>query len=117
LKNLEVIKRLWEFMGRSIRRVMQYTKNATINLGSWMITLGLFLILLLTLTTTSCQSLPSEGINIAYPIRPANPVLLFKDKGKHCISDKELRRLGTFYIDSGAYFEKTEAIIDAVNGK
>jgi len=47
----------------------------------------------------------------------ANPVLLFKDKGKHCISDKELRRLGTFYIDSGAYFEKTEAIIDAVNGK
>ena len=77
-----------------------------------MITLALFLAL-----TTSCQSIPSEGMNLAYPERPANPNLFFQDSGGHCIDDAELRRLGIFYIDSKAYFDKTEAIIDAVNGK
>ena len=83
-----------------------------IRLSAWMTTLVLFLLL-----TTSCQSFPGEGINVAYPLRPANPTLQFKDVGANCINDKELRRLGAFYIDSKAYFEATEAIIDAVNGK
>jgi len=77
-----------------------------------MMTLVLFLLL-----TTSCQSFPGEGINIAYPLRPLDPELSFEDVGGHCIDEKELRSLGKFYIDSKAYFDATEAIIDAVNGK
>jgi len=77
-----------------------------------MMTLVLFLLL-----TTSCQSFPGAGINIAYPPRPGNPALQFKDVGANCINDAELRSLGIFYIDSKAYFDATEAIIDAVNGK
>ena len=77
-----------------------------------MMTLVLFLLL-----TTSCQSIPSEGMNLAYPQRPDNPELRFTDVGDNCINNKELTRLGKFYIDSKAYFDETEAIIDAVNGK
>ena len=77
-----------------------------------MMTLVLFLLL-----TTSCQSFPGEGINVAYPFRPVDPELSFEDVGGHCIDEAELRSLGTFYIDSKAYFDATEAIIDAVNGK
>ena len=91
---------------------MQYAKNEMIRLSAWMMTLVLFLLL-----TTSCQSFPGEGINIAYPLRPVEPELSFEDSGGHCIDEAELRRLGVFYIDSKAYFDKTEAIIDAVNGK
>ena len=91
---------------------MRSIRSVTLIASAWMITLALFLAL-----TTSCQSIPSEGMNLAYPERPANPDLSFKDVGDNCINDKALRRLGTFYIDSKAYFDKTEAIIDAVNGK
>ena len=91
---------------------MQYAKNEMIRLSAWMMTLVLFLLL-----TTSCQSFPGEGINVAYPLRPLEPELSFEDFGGHCIDETELRSLGTFYIDSKAYFDATEAIIDAVNGK
>ena len=77
-----------------------------------MITLALFLAL-----TTSCQSIPNEGMSLAYPDRPNNPTLEFVDEGDNCISDKELTGLGKFYIESKTYFNKTEAIIDVVNGK
>ena len=77
-----------------------------------MTTLALFLIL-----TTSCQSLPGGSLNIAYPERPENPSLSFENTGGHCLDDFELKSLGIFYIDSKAYFDETEAIIDAVNGK
>ena len=80
--------------------------------NAWMMTLVLFSIL-----TTSCQSIPSEGMNIAYPLRPETPQLEFKNAGAHCINEKELKRLGGFYIDAMSYFDETEAIIDAVNGK
>jgi hypothetical protein len=50
-------------------------------------------------------------------LRPVDPELSFEDVGGHCIDDGELRRLGIFYIDSKAYFDATEAILDAVNGK
>lgn len=56
-------------------------------------------------------------MNIAYPFRPETPQLEFKDSGGHCINDSELRQLGSFYIDAMSYFDETEAIIDAVNGK
>ena len=91
---------------------MQYAKNEMIRLSAWMTTLVLFLLL-----TTSCQSFPGEGINVAYPLRPVEPELSFEDFGGHYIDDAELRSLGIFYIDSKAYFDATEAIIDAVNGK
>ena len=91
---------------------MQYAKNEMIRLSAWMMPLVLFLLL-----TTSWQSFPGEGINVAYPLRPLEPELSFEDFGGHCIDETELRSLGTFYIDSKAYFEATEAIIDAVNGK
>jgi len=91
---------------------MKSIKNETIKLSAWMITLVLFLLL-----TSSCQSFPGAGINIAYPFRPVDPDLSFEDFGGHCIDEVELRSLGIFYIDSKAYFDKTEAIIDAVNGK
>ena len=74
------------------------------------------LVLFLTLTT-SCQSLPGGSLNIAYPERPDNPSLSFGDSGEHCLDDFEVTNLGIFYIDSKAYFDETEAIIDAVNGK
>ena len=80
--------------------------------SAWMITLVLFLAL-----TTSCQSLPGGSLNIAYPERPENPKLSFEDSGGHCLDDFELKSLGIFYIDTKAYFDETEAIIDAVNGK
>ena len=91
---------------------MKSIKNEIVNISAWMMTLVLFLLL-----TTSCQSFPGEGMNVAYPQRPVNPTLQFQDVGANCINDKELRRLGAFYIDSKAYFDATEAIIDAVNGK
>jgi hypothetical protein len=50
-------------------------------------------------------------------LRPVDPELSFEDVGGHCIDEEELRRLGIFYIDSKAYFDVTEAILDAVNGK
>jgi hypothetical protein len=56
-------------------------------------------------------------MNIAYPLRPATPKLEFKNVGANCINDSELKRLGGFYIDAMSYFDETEAIIDAVNGK
>jgi len=99
-------------MEKSTRCATQYAKNATIRLSAWMMTLVLCLLL-----TTSCQSFPGEGINVAYPLRPVDPELSFEDVGGHCIDEAELRRLGVFYIDSKAYFDVTEAILDAVNGK
>ena len=77
-----------------------------------MMTLALLLAL-----TTSCQSLPGGSLNIAYPERPENPKLSFEDTGGHCLDNFEVTTLGIFYIDSKAYFDETEAIIDAVNGK
>ena len=56
-------------------------------------------------------------MNIAYPLRPETPKLEFKNAGANCINEKELRQLGSFYIDAMSYFDETEAIIDAVNGK
>ena len=56
-------------------------------------------------------------ILVAYPLRPQTPQLEFKNAGDHCINDSELRQLGSFYIDAMSYFDETEAIIDAVNGK
>ena len=80
--------------------------------NAWMIIPALFFIL-----TTSCQSIPSEGMNIAYPLRPETPKLEFKNAGANCINEKELRQLGSFYIDAMSYFDEPEAIIDEVNGK
>jgi len=82
------------------------------NTSAWTMILVLFLPL-----TISCQSIPSTGMNIAYPSRPETPQLEFKNAGAHCINDSELRQLGSFYIDAMSYFDETEAIIDAVNGK
>ena len=92
---------------------MKYIKNAMLNTSAWMMTLVLFLLL----TSSACQSLPGGSLNIPYPERPVNPGLEFKNDGDHCVTDKEFRRLAAFYIDAKSYFDETELIIDAVNGK
>lgn len=78
-----------------------------------MIILVMFLILMIALN--SCSTIPSGGLNIAYPDKPEPPVARFKDTGANCITNKELNSIGTFFIESQRYFRETEGIIDAVN--
>jgi hypothetical protein len=56
-----------------------------------------------------------DSLNLAYPIRPAEPTLYFKDTGQHCLKDEELDELSTYILGVQKYQDTTEAIIDSVN--
>lgn len=68
----------------------------------------------LTVGISACSSMP-DSLNLAYPIRPAEPKLYFKDTGQHCLKDEELDALSTYILGVHKYQETTEAIIDSVN--
>lgn len=66
------------------------------------------------LITSGCASLP-DSLNLAAPIRPAEPKLNFKDTGQHCLKDEELDELSTYILGVRKYEDTTEAIINSVN--
>tara|TARA_R110000803_G_scaffold27196_5_gene63674 strand:+ start:3855 stop:4064 length:210 start_codon:yes stop_codon:yes gene_type:complete len=62
----------------------------------------------------ACSTLP-DSFNLAYPIRPVEPRLYFRDTGAHCLKDEELDELSTYILGVQKYQDTTEAILDSVN--